>query len=127
MSKKIIPFNIELAKAGKPILTRVGQEVRILADNINDIRCLVCAINLDNREIVQSYTINGYVDSEEKDTNDFDLMIEVEEKTVWVNVYYRPDINVYSSEVFLSENTALCAVADRNAKCISTIKINHYE
>lgn len=127
MSKKIIPFNIGLAKAGKPILTRVGREVRILADNINDIHCLVCAINLDDREIVQSYTINGYIDSNEKDTCDDDLMIEVEEKTVWVNVYYRPDINVYSSEVFLSEDTALCAIPDKNTKCISTKKINHYE
>ena len=81
-------FNLEEAKAGKPVCTRDGEKARILAFDLNgyDGLSIVAAItHKDGCEATYEFCSNGqiYQDS----ITPIDLMMYTEKKQGWINVY----------------------------------------
>ena len=80
------PFDLEAAKAGKPVCTRDGRKARIICFDRKDNTPIVALIErVDGIEILQCFYNDGkcFHDS----TSDNDLMILIEKKEGWVNVY----------------------------------------
>ena len=83
------PFDLEAAKAGKPVCTRDGRKARIIcfnAKNERNIIALVQDAEFEGEENVVSYYPNGYLYDNDFDTS-ADLMMLPEKKEGWVNVY----------------------------------------
>ena len=89
--KKIInmkPFDLEAAKAGKPVCTRDGRKARIIAFDIkNDEYPIVATVECRGNEFVNSYTINGKYDSSGKCFSYLDLMMAAEKKKGYIALY----------------------------------------
>lgn len=78
------PFNLEEARAGKPICTRDGSKAIFLTTLQNKRFPVVAVVNCEQEENIYQYDINGICD-ENIDT--LDLMMLPEKKEGWVNVY----------------------------------------
>ena len=82
---KLKTFNLEEAKAGKPVCTRDGRKARIICFD-RDWRMRIVALVSDPLgESVHYYLSDGKVDFDKQ--NDEDLMMLPEKKEGWVNVY----------------------------------------
>ena len=81
------PFNLEAAKAGKPVCTRDGRKARIICfDRIDNTGCnlsIVALIQCGGTEVSQLYCDDG----KRGVKSDLDLMMLPEKKEGWVNVY----------------------------------------
>lgn len=81
------PFNLEAAKAGKPVCTRDGRKARIICwDRIDSTGCnlpIVALVQCEETEVLQLYHDDGKCDVKA----DLDLMMLPEKKEGWVNVY----------------------------------------
>lgn len=116
------PFDIELAKQGKPVCTRDGRPVRILCYDFKSLENtpIMALIRLNER---QEGVAHYYIDGKhfENGINDLDLMMVVEKKEGWVNIYnegpdkYESSITIYSTK----EEAHLSRVGG----CIDTVKI----
>ena len=90
LKSNLKPFNLEAAKAGKPVCTRDGRNVRIIAFDAKrkdekNIIALVPSKDYPGFEDLITYPNNGnYYGGHE---NDGDLMMLPEKKEGWVNVY----------------------------------------
>lgn len=89
--KKVIymkPFDLEAAKAGKPVCTRDGRKARILCFNFkHEIFKIVAAVSLDeNTEYIESFTNDGKYNTDSNES-DLDLMMVGEKKQGWINIY----------------------------------------
>lgn len=81
------PFDLEAAKAGKPVYTRDGRKVRIICFDAKCIKPIVALIQgSDNSEQIEYYTENGVFSNGGTGKNR-DLMILLEKKEGWVNIY----------------------------------------
>ena len=96
------PFDLEAAKAGKPVCTKDGRKAIFFAILSNKNFPVVAIVNCGQEENVYQYDINGVCD--EHDTN-LDLTMLPEKKEGWVNVYrdcdgasITKDDNIYSSK-----------------------------
>lgn len=81
------PFNLEEAKAGKPVCTRDGRPARLIYQDLQGEYPFVFAITSKDgvNEKVREYNYSGqYYDSEE---SKHDLCMVTEKKTVWVNLF----------------------------------------
>ena len=93
------PFDVEAAKAGKPVCTRDGRNVRIIAFDAKrkdekNIIALVPSKDYPGFEDLIAYPNNGnYYGGHE---NDGDLMILPQKKEGWAKV--RKDINLYDTK-----------------------------
>ena len=115
------PFDLEAAKAGKPVCTRDGRKARIICfDRDWDMR-IVALVTDPLGESVHYYLSNGKVDFDKQ--NDEDLMMLPEKKEGWVNVYKDGDNN-YRSTIYINEKVAL---SRKGSACITTIKIEWEE
>jgi len=78
-------FNLEAAKAGKPVCTRDGRKARIICFDAKCNKPIVALIYDCNKETVLQYLENGrfFVDQIDK----YDLMMFPQKKEGWVNVY----------------------------------------
>lgn len=117
------PFDIELAKQGKPVCTRDGRPVRILCyDFIRpEITPIVASVKLSNgQETIFCYKENGrqYLEKERCT----DLMMAPEKKEGWINIY---EGQLTSKVIYTCEEDAL----NSNSKngYIATIKIEWEE
>jgi len=84
------PFNLEEAKAGKPVCTRDGRPVRILCfdKKSNDDDCIVCAVlESDNTETIYSMFSHGKWFKDSPDENSNDLMMAPKKHERYINVY----------------------------------------
>lgn len=72
------PFNLEEAKAGKPVCTRNGKPVRIIEFNMKDEKFPIVAIIGGDKEEVGTFTLQGtyYISIE----NPRDLMMTTNKK-----------------------------------------------
>ena len=123
------PFNLEEAKAGKPVCTRDGRDTRIIcfdrADNNLPIVALV--IPLIEDEVIKPYTIAGtyYIDRSE---SPYDLFMKSEKKTGWINIYdsesNTPRHREYTG-VYRSKEEAINGKDGRNY--VTTIEISWEE
>ncbi len=79
------PFDLEAAKAGKPVCTRDGRKARIICFDAKCNKPIVALIYDCNKETVLQYLENGrfFVDQIDK----YDLMMFPQKKEGWVNVY----------------------------------------
>lgn len=82
------PFDLEAAKAGKPVCTRDGRKVRILCYDLKGAEYPIVALveahdYLD--ESISTYDRNGRFDHDRENKND--LMMFPQKKEGWVNVY----------------------------------------
>lgn len=86
--QKMKPFDLEAAKAGKPVCTRDGRKVRILCYDLKGAEYPIVALveahdYLD--ESISTYDRNGRFDHDRENKND--LMMLSWKKEGWVNVY----------------------------------------
>lgn len=79
------PFDLEQAKAGKPVCTRDGRKARIICFDRDWDRHIVALVSDSLGESVHYYLSNGKFDFDKQ--NDDDLMMLPEKKEGWVNVY----------------------------------------
>ena len=84
---KFKPFDLEEAKAGKPVCTRDGRKARIICfDRIDSTGCnlsIVALIQCEGTEVLQLYRNDG----KRGRRADLDLMMLPEKKEGWINVY----------------------------------------
>ena len=84
------PFDLEAAKAGKPVCTRDGRKARIICFDRKDIKPIVALVTSTNgTSVIEKafyYFEDGYHLSK-NDKNNYDLMMLPEKKEGWVNVY----------------------------------------
>ena len=111
------PFDIQKAREGKPVCTRDGRKARIICFDLkNDEYPIVAAVENDSSETLFSYTTNGEIaDGIESDK---DLMMLLEKKEGWVNVY--------KDSVYDTKDEALIGRSESRGY-IDTIKINWSE
>ena len=111
------PFDIQKAREGKPVCTRDGRKARIICFDLkNDEYPIVAAVGNDSSETLFSYTTNGEIaDGIESDK---DLMMLLEKKEGWVNVY--------KDSVYDTKDEALIGRSESRGY-IDTIKINWSE
>lgn len=86
-------FNLEEAKAGKPVCTRDGKPARILCFDLkNEHYKIAAAVFLsENTEYIETFTIDGRRYAECTKRNDSDLVMAPIKKQGWINVYKRAD------------------------------------
>jgi len=102
------PFNLELAKAGEPVITRGGESVRIVCTDMKG-NYNVVALKTEGRtvETVCLYTETGSYFSNDKNGHPDDLFMASVIKEAWLNIYpdfmvnahpTREDANKYASD-----------------------------
>ena len=87
IGKNLKPFDLEEAKAGKPVCTRDGRKARVICFDMNSFNnhIIVALITEENgTESIYSYTSEGKW-KETKTEND--LMMLPEKKEGWINIY----------------------------------------
>lgn len=94
--QRMKPFDLEAAKAGKPVCTRDGRKARIICFDRKDVRPIIALIKSDNYDDEGVYyyyadglNLNSYPSA-------FDLMMLPEKREGWVNIY--DDMRIYASE-----------------------------
>lgn len=79
------PFDLEAAKAGKPVCTRDGRKARIICFDANGEYPLIALITLDNdADDIKRYTVGGRYYGRSESSHD--LMMLPEKKEGWVNI-----------------------------------------
>ena len=87
IGKNLKPFDLETAKAGKPVCTRDGRKARIICFDLkNEEYPIVAAIGNDSSETLLCYTINGEI-VKGNYKSDKDLMMLPEKKEGYANIY----------------------------------------
>lgn len=82
--QKMKPFDLEAAKAGRPVCTRDGRKARIICFDLNNKNFpIVAIINCDTEENAYQYDIDGVCDEHD---NNLNLMMSPEKKEGWVNL-----------------------------------------
>ena len=120
------PFDLEAAKAGKPVCTRDGRKARIICFDRNDLYPIVALIECeDGKEMVGAYSKEGQTEIYEiKGT---DLMMLPEKKEGWVNVYKMSDGQIIIGQ-YPYESEDYCRNIGRTEDgYINTIKIEWNE
>ena len=85
IGKNLKPFDLEAAKAGKPVCTRDGRKARIICFDAKGDYPIVALIETENGEKVGQYMIDGHCTDIISQCCD-DLMMLPEKKEGWVNV-----------------------------------------
>ena len=128
--KNLKPFDLEKAKAGKPVCTRVGNKVRIICfdrkDEDNQYP-IVALIQEDGRESVSFFSEDGHAAPNGIETS-IDLMMLPEKHEGWVNIAKEAlgDDTVALGHIFLSREDAIGS-AKNNDRYITTVKIEWEE
>lgn len=125
------PFDLEAAKAGKPVCTRDGRKARIIcwdryASCYHIVALIECKGFPNKEEEVKVYTDNGkYISGEE---NAYDLMMLPEKKEGWVNIDWDCNakrVTIESEEIYDTKEDALRNISSQTHK--DTIKIEWEE
>ena len=82
------PFELEAAKAGKPVCTRDGRKARIICFDAKGKQPIIALFEREKADevIIQTYNDDGSYYGLEKEDNR-DLMMLLEKKEAWVNLY----------------------------------------
>ena len=121
-NRELKPFNLEDAKAGKPVCTRDGRKARIICFDRKGKQPIIALVKNGDIEGIYQFDSNGrsIIDDEKRGC---DLMMLPEKKKGWVNVYKDGDNN-YRSTIYTNEKVAL---SRKGSDCITTIKISWEE
>lgn len=99
--QRMKPFDLQKAKAGKPVCTRDGRKARIICFDRKSHSPIIALVETfvkeynSVREDTYYYTINGRAIDIENESKD-DLMMLPEKKEGWVKI--RKDINLYDTK-----------------------------
>lgn len=97
-------FNLEEAKAGKPVCTRDGRKARIICFDLNNKNFpIVAIINCDSEENAYQYDIEGICDEHD---NNLNLMMSFEKKEGWVIIHKEAIYDKETAEKIAKETTA---------------------
>lgn len=119
------PFDLEAAKAGKPVCTRNGQEVRIICFDAKLENYSIIALVKEKgstREYLHTYTNEGRI-YYKNPTHSLDLVMPLKKKTGWVNIFANGEYtvsNIYTTEQSAKVNAII-------GKAVDTIQIEWYE
>lgn len=118
-------FNLEEAKAGKPVCTRDGRPARIICwDRKETMNPLVALIEIGGIETAFSYTEKGELFK--NNINSRDLMMASEKKEGWINLGRRTNGEAYAgSRIFDTKEKA--HQYGIGTDCFATIKIEWEE
>lgn len=97
-------FNLEEAKAGKPVCTRDGRKARIICFDLNNKNFpIVAIINCDSEENAYQYDIEGICDEHD---NNLNLMMSFEKKEGWIIIHKEAIYDKETAEKIARETTA---------------------
>ena len=119
------PFNLEEAKAGKPVCTRDGHAARILCFDVENADYPIAALVKDStgEEHAETYTKDGrYYSTGE--TRSKDLVMLPVQYTVWVNLYAKAGDIPATGVSHRTEEQARQS-ADKNPRYIGTFPITY--
>lgn len=127
-NNKFKPFDLEQAKAGKPVCTRRGHKARIICFDAKisgnyPIIALVEDVHHPTYEVVYSFSNEG--EYRKGDTHSLDLVMLPEKREGWINIYPGANGSVACSNPYETKEEAL-----KNSKCsnvIDTVRIEWYE
>lgn len=109
------PFNLEEAKAGKPVCTRDGNAVRIICFDARQSYPIVALVHgggADDEEEVMQFSDTGLFNYHEP-THCNDLFMAPVKKTVWINLYSAGAHSPFPSDTtYESEEKAKRAVCE---------------
>ncbi len=116
------PFDLEAAKAGKPVCTRDGRKARIICFDAKCNKPIVALIYGCNKETVLQYLENGraFVNQIDK----YDLMMLPQKKEGWINLCKNNHGDTLAIGVFPNREEA---VSNCPPSYLSTIKIEWEE
>lgn len=116
------PFDLEAAKAGKPVCTRDGRKARIICFDAKCNKPIVALIYGCNKETVLQYLENGraFVNQIDK----YDLMVLPQKKEGWINLCKNNHGDTFAIGVFPNREEA---VSNCPPSYLSTIKIEWEE
>jgi hypothetical protein len=109
------PFNLEEAQKGKPLVTRDGEEVKLVA-YVPEAKTEMRIIILTESGDIRVYYENGNYYSNNEDG--YDLFMATQKRTVWVNFYSHPAgiiANVHETEE--GANRAIGNAGDSRMGC----------
>lgn len=102
--QKMKPFDLEAAKAGKPVCTRDGRKARIICFDLNNKNFpIVAIINCDSEENAYQYDIDGICDEHD---NNLNLMMSTEKKEGWIIIHKEAIYDKETAEKIARETTA---------------------
>ena len=132
IGKNLKPFDLEAAKAGKPVCTRDGRKARLICFDKKGAYPIVALVNdYNEEEYIKNYDEFGkkFIGGETSD----DLMMLPEKKEGWVNIYKSDNGTYYTGAIFYEKNDALVNTAEIEITtgiprdCIDTVKISWEE
>lgn len=128
IGKNLKPFDLQAAKAGKPVCTRSGKPVRIICFDVKGAKHpIIALVKEDGYERVCSYIPDGRRFEEEKEWSD-DLMMIPEKKEGWVNLYRDEESKrVYCGEFIFSEREKAEKHYECNDTKVATVPVNWEE
>lgn len=121
-------FDLEAAKAGKPVCTKDGRKARIICFDRNWEYPIVALIECENgEEMISACDKDGKARIYE--TQGTDLMMLPEKKEGYVNIYTNPRVgDRYSSNaIFPSKEEAIQGITKSLGNYINTTKIEWEE
>lgn len=82
------PFNLEEAKAGKPVCTRDGRNARIICFDLkHEYFPIVALIDDGDRELVSRFCADGRIYYRQNGCTEMDLFMAHEKHEGWINIY----------------------------------------
>lgn len=101
------PFDLEAAKAGKPVYTRDGRKVRIICFDAKCNKPIVALIQgSDNSEQIEYYTENGVFSNNGITGKNRDLMMLLQKKEGWIIIHKEAIYDKETAEKIAKETTA---------------------
>ena len=120
LNSSLKPFDLEAAKAGKPVCTRDGRKARIICFDAKGDKPIIALIEMGVAETPNNYPIDGKAISTKE--TPCDLMMLPEKKEGWVNIYRGQVYNTFEK----AEEARKIAEHGGN-NCLKTIKIDWEE
>lgn len=120
-------FDLEAAKAGKPVRTRDGRKARIICFDAKGDKPIIALVEMGTAETPNNYPIDGKAVST-KETS-YDLMMLPEKKEGWINIYYEHDAPSHreASWVYDKEEEAIKVGKEHGSSYITTVRIEWEE
>lgn len=126
--QKMKPFDLEAAKAGKPVCTRDGRKARILCYDLKGAKYpIVAAIETQDyiAESISAYDKNGRFVPDKENNND--LMVLLEKKEGWINIYTNSGSVETGINIYETEEIAKSSASNSSINYLDTIKIEWKE
>ena len=119
------PFDLEAAKAGKPVCTRDGRKARIICFDVKAKKPIAALITNDDTEEVHFYYDNGRSDQYQEYR--YDLMMLPKKKEGWVNIIKTATPKRNVGCLYDTREEALSHLDSLNDSYVATVKLEWEE